>query len=263
MPHDDLVRAARWGSVLTSVVRYLRRHHLAVLALFVALGGTSYAAISSVPDASGVFHACVDTRTGALRVVQRAGSCRKTQTVTRRGKRVRVPGELAVAWNQRGQPGQPGQAGQAGQAGQPGQPGQPGAAGRSALSVLQSGETIHGAWALQSDSTAPVSVNQLAGITLPIPAPQPIDSDHVVVAGNDDVTGDGCSGSSTAPVAAPGFACIYFAIATGTTAADGLGARTDLSNGAATGDGSPYGFVILVQGTAGFFADGTWAYTAP
>jgi hypothetical protein len=127
--------------------------------------------------------------------------------------------------------------------------------------VLQSGETIHGAWALQSDSTA--AGDQSAGVTLPIPAPLPMDSDHVVVAGNDEVTGDGCSGSATAPVAAPGFACIYFATASGTTGADGFGARSNMSAGDATGDGSPYGFVILVQGTAGFFADGTWAYTAP
>jgi hypothetical protein len=191
-------------------VTYLRRHHLGALALFVALGGTSYAAISGIPDSGGAFHGCVDTQTGSLRVVQRTGLCRAQRTVKRGGKRVRVPGEFAVSWNQRGQSGPAGAQGQTGQVG-----------------------------------------------------PQPIDSKHVVVTGNDPVTGDGCVGTAAAPLSAPGFVCVYFANATGTTASFGVGARSDAADQTATGDGSPYGFVIDVSGSTSFFADGTWVYTAP
>jgi len=72
-------------------------------ALFVALGGGAYA-LSGVPDRTGVYHGCVAT-SGALRVVTKASSCRKTKTVRRGGRRVRIPGESAIAWNQRGRPG--------------------------------------------------------------------------------------------------------------------------------------------------------------
>jgi len=38
--------------LLTNLARYLGRHHLGLLALFVALGGTSYATVVNVPKAS-------------------------------------------------------------------------------------------------------------------------------------------------------------------------------------------------------------------
>src|SRR3977135_2920650 len=44
-------------------------------------------------------------------VVARASSCRTTKTVKRGNRRVRVPGESAIAWNQQGRPGLQGQAG--------------------------------------------------------------------------------------------------------------------------------------------------------
>jgi hypothetical protein len=73
-------------------------------ALFVALGGGAYA-LSGVPDRSGVYHGCADPKTGALRVVPQASSCRKARTVTRGTRRVRIPGESPIAWNQQGRPG--------------------------------------------------------------------------------------------------------------------------------------------------------------
>ena len=54
---------------------------IAVIALVVALGGGAYA-LSGVPDRNGVYHGCVDDKTGALRVVpidtdrDHAGRCR-------------------------------------------------------------------------------------------------------------------------------------------------------------------------------------------
>jgi hypothetical protein len=140
-----------------------------------------------------------------------------------------------------------------------GPPGPPGAAGRSALEALHSGETIRGVWALKGNAQS-----EITGITFPVPAPLPVDSAHTVVAGNDTESGDGCTGSPAAPVAAPGFTCIYAQTAFGTNAAWGLGARRPEGGGPSdTGDGSQYGFEVLVTGVALWIANGTWAYTAP
>jgi hypothetical protein len=79
---------------------------MATVAVFLALGGGAYA-LSGVPDRSGVYHGCVAT-SGALRVVAKASSCRKAKTVRRRTRRVRIPGESAIAWNQQGRAGQNG-----------------------------------------------------------------------------------------------------------------------------------------------------------
>ena len=73
----------------------------ATIALFVALGGGAYA-VTGIPDRGGVFHGCVNAKTGALRVVKAATSCRKARTVHRGKRRVRIPGESAIAWNQQG-----------------------------------------------------------------------------------------------------------------------------------------------------------------
>jgi hypothetical protein len=72
------------------------------LALAVALGGTSYAATHSkvkAPDASGVFHACVNSKNGKVRLVTAGKKCKKK------------PKELAVQWSQKGPPGPAGQNG--------------------------------------------------------------------------------------------------------------------------------------------------------
>jgi len=73
---------------------------VATFALFVAVGGTSFAAISSsaVPDAKGVFHACVNRSNGAIRIVTSTNQCHKPHG---HGKH-KTLGELAVAWSQTG-----------------------------------------------------------------------------------------------------------------------------------------------------------------
>jgi hypothetical protein len=95
--NGDDVRLKQIGSRLTYA------NVMATGAMFVALGGGAYA-LSGVPDRSGVFHGCV-AKSGALRVVAKASSCRKAKTVTRGKHRVRIPGESAIAWNQQGRPG--------------------------------------------------------------------------------------------------------------------------------------------------------------
>jgi hypothetical protein len=51
-------------------------------------------AVASIPDSSGVFHACYKKHNGQLRLVESASSCR--------------PSEKATSWSQTGPPGPPG-----------------------------------------------------------------------------------------------------------------------------------------------------------
>jgi hypothetical protein len=94
---------------------------MATGAMFVALSGGAFA-LSGVPDGSGVFHGCVNNRTGLLRVVKLANSCAKA-----RGQgRHRTPGETAISWNEQGLRGLQGGQGIQGAPGQKGAPGAPG-----------------------------------------------------------------------------------------------------------------------------------------
>ncbi len=95
---------------------------IATIALFLALGGGAYA-LTGIPDRGGVYHGCVDPKTSVLRVVKAASACRKAKTVKQGTRRIRIPGESAIAWNQQGRSGQNGLNGAPGQPGEPGQPG--------------------------------------------------------------------------------------------------------------------------------------------
>jgi hypothetical protein len=94
------------------VLAYVRRHHLALIALFVAFGGTSYAAVNANPGRSGLIDGCYTAKTGALRVISAGKKCAK--------------GQLALSWNQKGQSGPQGPAGAQGPPGQTGLQGPPG-----------------------------------------------------------------------------------------------------------------------------------------
>src|SRR6476661_7107250 len=74
---------------------------MATGAMFVALGGGAFA-LSGIPDRGGVYHGCVDPKTSGLGVVKAASLCRKTKTVARGRRHVRIPGESPIAWNQAG-----------------------------------------------------------------------------------------------------------------------------------------------------------------
>ena len=140
--------------------------------------------------------------------------------------------------------------------------GDTGPAGRSALGALHNGETIRGVWAVQGQGGS--GGIDTEGVTFPIPAPIPVDSFHVVFAGGDTVSGGSCTGTAASPSAPAGFVCIYPATAVGLASGLGYGARGDpLGNSTAVGDGSTGGFIAEVIGTAGFHANGTWAYRAP
>jgi len=84
-----------------------------VLSLAVMLGGGALA-MGTIPDASGVFHACYNTHNGAVRLVV-SGPCRNN--------------ERLVTWNQAGQPGPQGPQGLPGATGATGATGPAGPAG--------------------------------------------------------------------------------------------------------------------------------------
>jgi hypothetical protein len=90
---------------------------ISVPAPVVAVTSGAYAARSGIPDAGGVFHGCVNVRTGALRVVKSANTCHRSRTIRTGQRAVHVPGEFAVAWNQRRQKGDTGGQGTPGIAG--------------------------------------------------------------------------------------------------------------------------------------------------
>lgn len=103
---------------------YLRQHHLALFALFLALGGTSYAAVGHVASSSGRLYACVTPADHELSLSSASGVCPR--------------GQLKISWNRvgqrgargaRGAIGPAGPAGAAGATGREGPPGPQGAAG--------------------------------------------------------------------------------------------------------------------------------------
>jgi hypothetical protein len=110
---------------------------MATVAVFLALGGSAYA-LSGVPDAGGVFHGCVNQKTGGLRVVASARSCR---AVKKRHGRVVDPGEFAIAWNAQGQSGAAGQQGQQGQQGKQGLQGLTGPSGVTNVTIRVASNT--------------------------------------------------------------------------------------------------------------------------
>lgn len=136
--------------------------------------------------------------------------------------------------------------------------GQQGPAGRSALQTLQGGETVRGTWALASGEA--VDTTETGTISLPIPAPAPIGDDDAHFAGPlGELDPSGCSGSAANPTAAPGEACVYFSRNQGVSGAeaDGVG-----GNASAPDSPYGFVIYVSSAPADDFVAYGTWAYTA-
>ena len=58
---------------MSSFIRYVRRHHIGLLALFIALGGTSYAAVALPANSVGTkqIEECGDRSEGQERITAR------------------------------------------------------------------------------------------------------------------------------------------------------------------------------------------------
>jgi hypothetical protein len=99
---------------MAGVAGYVRRHHLGLLAVFIALGGTSYAALHR-PRATPTIHACASKQTGALTLAGAHDRCRR--------------GQRKVNWAIKGPPGAAGRNGSAGASGHTGVTGATGTTG--------------------------------------------------------------------------------------------------------------------------------------
>jgi hypothetical protein len=94
-----------------------RRTGIVLLLAAVGLAAAGGIAYATIPDGSGVFHACVNAHNGNVRIIDpgasgKAGHCKGN--------------EQAVSWNQTGPPGTPGA---------PGAPGAPGLSGLQTVSI--------------------------------------------------------------------------------------------------------------------------------
>ena len=101
-----------------------RRTGLVLLLVVVGLAVAGGIAYATIPDGSGVFHACVNPNNGNVRLIDpdkagKAGHCK--------GK------ELAVTWNQTGPPGPPGT---------PGTPGAPGLSGLQTVNLASVSNSV-------------------------------------------------------------------------------------------------------------------------
>jgi hypothetical protein len=222
---------------------YVRRHHVGLLALFVALGGTSFAA-TQIPGPGGVIHSCYGKSNGSLRLVAAGRKCGRA--------------ERALAFNQLGRRGSQGAQGAQGSAGPQGATGPTGATGQTGApgnpaaypSVLPSGRTEVGVYSVRSLAAAAG-----AAFASPISFPIPLASapSNVLFA-----PGSNCPGSVAAPTAAPGVLCIY----EGQTVNASEFVTDDQGN---VGQASRQGAAVqAVANNAGdTIAQGSWAVTAP
>jgi hypothetical protein len=110
-----------WSKMPAKIATHLRGNALALLALFVALGGTSYAAAGGFVAKSGQLSGCVGS-SGALKLLKPGRRCAK--------------GQSAVAWNVAGRGGASGAPGATGARGATGETGSTGPSGQSIVGSI-------------------------------------------------------------------------------------------------------------------------------
>jgi hypothetical protein len=221
-----------------------------LIALFVALGGTGYAAVVLPAHSVGTKQLKRDAVTSS--------KVKNFSLLRRDFKRGQLPR------------GPQGRAGPRGATGPPGPQGATGPAGPSALGTVPSGQTIRGAIGGDFHAFDNTASDFGVDVTFPIPAPVGVSDDDVFVnvdswqdAGGQTAptTGDtnaGCTGTPSTPTAPPGKVCIYV---TGADHAFNLAGYSVLFGTGA----SRYGFKLKwdASQTGDTFVDATWAYTAP
>lgn len=232
---------------------HVRRNAIAYLALFVALGGTSYAALK-LPRNS------VKAKQIAKEAV-RSGEVKDGALLAQDFKAGQLP---------------------AGEKGDKGDRGDAGTPGTSVFaSSVPSGQTVVGTW-LASDANAPADAPVFGLIQLPVAAPvgppafkitfgtgvgpasgSRATQDEILTALNDGVESETCTGSAPAPTAPAGEICIYI------TQLQNVDPGTvQRFNGVGGGNEGLEGrLAALVRyeadATGSTYMRGTWAYTAP
>lgn len=220
--------------MLERATRFAANNAIALLALFLALGGASYAATGAFKASTPQFKACV----GESHVV-----------VLKTGRRPCGKGKKTIVWNQQGP------AGAKGASGATGATGAAGAAGFSALSTLPSGASESGEYAAATGNPEKPLEYLNSSVSFPIPLAAPIDGAHVqYVPGGSTPT---CPGVGQA---ARGFLCLYRGLEAGLTSPE----VQNLEGGTEVPGTGRFGFflewgVLLKNG----FEGGTWTVTAP
>ena len=227
---------------------------ISVLALFVALGGGAYAAVSSIPGPDGVIRGCYQKSKGTLRVIKSGQKCQKKS-------------ELAISWNQKGVPGTTGQAGPQGITGSQGQPGTNGKDGANftATATLPSGQTETGVWGmLVNTPSTPTPFGHAVSFTIPLTGG--LDSNHVVYVPTNGSSAF-CPGDGQA---LPGYLCVYEHYRTGNVNDPVPASNNAIYNLANNGSGGnlgadKHGFQLVFGAQSSAFAmiNGTWSVTAP
>jgi hypothetical protein len=229
-------------------VRDVRRHItyanvMASIAVFVALGGISYAA-TQLPRNS----------VGTKQIKNSAVTLKKIN----KAARLALQGQKGAT----GPAGPTGATGATGAAGAKGDKGDTGAAGTSVFSsTIPSGQTVTGAWGIGEDSSNTGGFTHVV-VSLPVEAPTELTDSLVNFKSGTTNAADGdatCTGTAAAPTAPAGKVCIYTTFNSNTDYLAGF----QISGSA--GDQNKFGFTIFASAAASGLIDarGTWAYTAP
>ena len=227
----------------------------ATLALFLALGGGAYAAVSGIPGRDGVIHGCYQKRMGTLRVVPAGRKCKKGS-------------EVALSWNQKGVRGSTGPSGLPGAPGGQGATGGQGSTGPAGplLNTLPSGRTLYGTYAITGNFQSGANDRASSPVSFPIPLSAAPAESVVVPFGGPNPDATSCPGSAASPSAAPGKLCVYegqLANAVGTEVCKV--SVSDLCGPGTSGTADRFGASVTTFANApGVFSSwGTWAVTGP
>jgi hypothetical protein len=223
--------------MIKRLATYLWQHHLALLALFVVLGGTSYAAVNALPKNS----------VGSKQVIN--GSL-QTLDLSKKAKKA-----LKGNRGPRGFTGAQGARGVTGAQGVAGARGATGPAGPFPSGDVPSATTLRGGYELDDVASGG---GQIAGF--PVGFGFSISANttaHVIAPGATPPAQ--CPGTAASPQAQPGHLCIY-AVNQGNSTVVVINPVDNVS-----GSASRYGFGIWITSSAAgsFWSRGTWAVTAP
>ncbi len=238
--------------MIKTVGRYARQHHIALIALFVAMGGTSYAAATGSIDSREIKNNSVSTndlRNNGIRSRDvRNGALLKDDFKA---------GQLPS-----GPQGPPGATGATGARGATGATGAAFPTGN-----LPSGRTMKGVYSVHGTGNVLGSDH----ISFPVQlaaAPSNVGMFRVVPAEPGEPSTTRCPGSVSNPLAAPGELCIYEAQRFGTAGTPDL-CKPDNNPGTCSNTGSGqatrWGMFLRFRGAGpgDFGSNGTWAVTAP
>ncbi len=244
-------RGGRRLAAMASITNHIKSNVVSYLALFLALAGSSYAAVSitgkEVRDSSLSGR---DVRNSSLTT----RDVRDQSLLARDFRAGELPASAQGAQGAKGDPGPQGPPGPKGDPGVKGDRGETGPPGPFP-GVLPSGATLRGAYALFGNADGP---SDFAGGSISfgfVLASAPM-AHFIALSGT---AGPDCPGTASAPAAKPGHLCVYEGQNINTA---GL-AIGDLLSGSSSI--RPFGASIVARssGIGTFLTRGSWAVTAP